>query len=66
MKSVGEFWFRIGIGAALILLGVLVSAASGTGAGVVLMVLGVAQLAWTAIAANLLIRKARRIEDQRR
>lgn len=62
MKSVGEFWFRIGIGIALILLGVLVSAASGTGAGVVLMVLGVIQLAWTAIAANRIVKKAERIQ----
>ena len=65
MKSVGEFWFRIGIGVVLLLAGVLVSAASGNGAGVFLMALGVIQLAWTVIAANLLIRKAKKLEEQR-
>lgn len=65
MKSVGEFWFRIGIGVVLILLGVLVSAAAGEGAGVVLMVLGLIQLAWTVFSANLIARKAKRLEQRR-
>lgn len=62
MKSVGEFWFRIGIGAVLILLGVLISAASGNGSGAFLMVLGVIQLAWTAIAAQRIVKRAQKMQ----
>lgn len=65
MKSVGEFWFRIGIGVVLLLLGVLLSATSGSGAGAFLMVLGVIQLAWTVVAANLIVRKAKKLESRR-
>lgn len=65
MKTVGDFWFRIGIGAALIVLGVLVSAATQSGGGVFLMALGFIYLAWTVTSAYLIIKKAQKIQERR-
>lgn len=62
MKSVGEFWFRIGLGALLVIAGIGLNMSGGSGAGVLLIVLGAANIAWTVIAANLIIRKAKRVQ----
>lgn len=62
MKSVGEFWFRIGLGALLVIAGIGLNLSGGSGAGVLLIVLGAANIAWTVIAANLIIRKAKRVQ----
>ena len=65
MKSVGDFWFRIGLGAALLLLGLLVSLIGPNGAGLIFVILGLAQIAWTAVSAQRTIRKAERIQSSR-
>lgn len=64
MKSVGDFWFRIGLGVALLFVGLLVSLIGPNGAGILFFILGFAQLAWTAITASLIVRKARKIEGR--
>lgn len=65
MKSVGEFWFRIGIGVVLLLLWIALALAGQPAGGAVFLVLGLAQLAWTVVSAKRTIRKARKLEEQR-
>ncbi|WP_270409480.1 hypothetical protein [Brachybacterium paraconglomeratum] len=65
MKSVGEFWFRIGIGVVLLLLWVVTALAGHPAGGAVFLVLGLAQLAWTVIAAKRTIRRAERAHSSR-
>ncbi len=70
MLTVRDFWTRIAIGAVMMLLGLL--ALTG-GDVIVLRVLGVALLfaglgniVWVVISASLIVRKAKRIERDRR
>lgn len=65
MKSVGEFWFRIGIGGVLLLLWIATALAGHPAGGAVFLVLGLAQLAWTVVSAKLTIRKAQRTQSSR-
>lgn len=65
MKSVGEFWFRVGLGVALLLVGLLVSLIGPNGSGILFFILGLAQLAWTVVSAKLTIRKAERTQSSR-
>lgn len=65
MKSVGEFWFRIGIGVVLLLLWIALALAGQPAGGSVFLVLGLAQLAWTVVSAKRTIRKAERIQSSR-
>lgn len=58
----GDLWFRVGFGAVLMLVGILLQAGV---VSVVIFLLGAAWIIWAAIRGTLQVRKAQRIEAER-
>lgn len=63
--TVNEFWARIAINAAIIFAGILFILFTGPG-GAIIVLAGIAGMAWTAVAAKMQMRKMDRAVQAKR